>query len=139
MPELRKDPIIGRWVIVSTERARRPDQFVGQAKDEDKQSACPFCEGKESQTPPEIYAVRPHNPAPNGPGWDLRVIPSISPFLRVEGDLERRGNGVYDVMNGVGAHEVIIETNQHIANMADLSQEQIVRVLNCYSDRIMDL
>ncbi|MDD5129576.1 MAG: DUF4931 domain-containing protein [Candidatus Omnitrophica bacterium] len=139
MPELRKDPIIGRWVIIATERARRPDQFVGQFKEQEDESACPFCEGKEANTPPEIYAIRPRNSAHNGPGWDLRVIPSISPFLRVEGDLDRRGNGVYDVMNGVGAHEIVIETNQHVANMADLSEEQIARVLNCYSDRILDL
>lgn len=138
MPELRKDPIIGRWVIIATERAQRPDQFTGN-KEQDDQGACPFCEGKESNTPPEIYAIRPRNPTRNGPGWDLRVVPSIAPFLRVEGDLDRRGNGIYDVMNGLGAHEVVIETNQHIANMADLSEEQITNVLNCYSDRITDL
>lgn len=138
MPELRKDPIIGRWVIIATERAQRPDQFTGN-KEQDDQGACPFCEGKESSTPPEIYAIRPRNSTRNGPGWDLRVVPSIAPFLRVEGDLDRRGNGVYDVMNGLGAHEVVIESNQHIANMADLSEEQITNVLNCYSDRITDL
>ncbi|MFA4992997.1 MAG: galactose-1-phosphate uridylyltransferase [Candidatus Omnitrophota bacterium] len=138
MPELRKDPIIGRWVIIATERARRPDQFEGH-KEQDDHSACPFCEGREANTPPEIYAIRPHNSTRNGPGWDLRVVPSIAPFLRVEGDLDRRGNGLYDVMNGLGAHEVVIETNQHIANMADLSEEQITKVLNCYSDRIIDL
>lgn len=139
MPELRKDPIIGRWVIIATERARRPDQFSSHIHDPEEEKACPFCEGKEGKTPPEIYAIRPRNSTRNGPGWDLRVVPSISPFLRVEGDLDRRGNGVYDVMNGVGAHEIVIETNQHIANIADLSEEQIARVLNCYSDRIVDL
>ena len=139
MPELRKDPIIGRWVIIATERARRPDQFSGHVHDPEEEKACPFCEGKEAKTPPEVYAIRPRNSNPNCPGWDLRVVPSISPFLRVEGDLDRRGNGLYDVMNGVGAHEVVIETNQHIANMADLSEEQITRVLNCYSDRLVDL
>ena len=139
MPELRKDPIIGRWVIIATERARRPDQFVGHAREVEDQKACPFCEGKEANTPPEIYAIRPQNSTRNGPGWDLRVVPSISPFLRVEGDLDRRGNGVYDVMNALGAHEIVIETNQHIANMADLSEEQITKVINCYSDRILDL
>jgi len=139
MPELRKDPIIGRWVIIATERARRPDQFSSHVHDPEEEKACPFCEGKEAKTPPEIYALRPRNSTRNGPGWDLRVVPSIAPFLRVEGDLDRRGNGLYDVMNGVGAHEVVIETNQHIANMADLSEEQIAKVLNCYSDRLIDL
>ena len=139
MPELRKDPIIGRWVIIATERARRPDQFSGHIHNPQAEKACPFCEGQETKTPPEIYALRPRNAARNGPGWDLRVVPSIAPFLRVEGDLDRRGDGVYDVMNGVGAHEIVIETNQHIANLADLSEEQITRVLNCYADRITDL
>ena len=139
MPELRKDPIIGRWVIVATERARRPDQFMGKPKEEQDDVACPFCEGREASTPSEIYALRPRNSTRNGPGWDLRVVPSISTLLKVEGNLERRGNGIYDVMNGLGAHEIVVETNQHIANMADLSEEQIAKVLNCYSDRIVDL
>lgn len=139
MPELRKDPIIGRWVIIATERARRPDQFGGQVFESPVEKSCPFCEGSESQTPPEIYALRPKHAPVNTPGWDLRVVPSIAPFLRIEGDLERRGKGVYDIMNGIGAHEIIIETGQHIGNMADLSEEQIVKVLNCYVDRMNDL
>jgi len=140
MPELRKDPIIGRWVIIATERARRPDQFAGHQEENPKvNEPCAFCQGHENQTPPEIYAVRPNRTAPNTPGWDLRVVPSISPFLRIEGDLERRGKGMYDIMNGIGAHEVVIETNQHIANMADLSEEQITKVIDCYINRMNDL
>jgi len=139
MPELRKDPIIGRWVIIATDRAKRPDQFSGQPQESPSEKPCPFCQGNESNTPPEIYAVRPKNTPKNSPGWELRVVPSIAPFLRIEGDLERRGTGLYDLMNGIGAHEIIIETNQHIANMADLSDEQISKVITCYIDRIVDL
>jgi UDPglucose--hexose-1-phosphate uridylyltransferase len=139
MPELRKDPVIGRWVIISTERAKRPDQFAGPAIEVPWDKPCPFCEGNEAQTPPEIYSLRPRYSAPNTPGWELRVVPSIAPFLRIEGDLERRGRGIFDIMNGIGAHEVLIETNQHIANMADLSEEQISKVITCYIDRIVDL
>ncbi|MFH1269923.1 MAG: galactose-1-phosphate uridylyltransferase [Candidatus Omnitrophota bacterium] len=139
MPELRKDPIIGRWVIIATERAKRPDQFSSQAQDVQSDKPCPFCEGKESQTPPEIYAVRQRPSSPNSPGWDLRVVPSIAPFLKIEGELDRGGEGVYDMMNGVGAHEIVIETNQHIGNMADLDEEQVSRVITCYIDRITDL
>jgi UDPglucose--hexose-1-phosphate uridylyltransferase len=139
MPELRKDPIIGRWVIIATERAKRPDQFTAQAQAGPAEKPCPFCEGSEDQTPKEIYSVRQNNSAPNKPGWQLRVVPSHAPFLRIEGDLERRGRGLYDLMNGIGAHEIVIETNQHIANMADLSEEQISRVMTCYIDRIKDL
>jgi UDPglucose--hexose-1-phosphate uridylyltransferase len=139
MPELRKDPIIGRWVIIATERAKRPDQFYSPPAEEPAEKPCPFCEGSESHTPPEIYALRPRRTPPNGPGWELRVVPSIAPFLRIEGDLDRRGEGVYDVMNGIGAHEIILETNQHTGNMADLSEEQIAKVITCYIDRISDL
>ncbi|MFH0791348.1 MAG: galactose-1-phosphate uridylyltransferase [Candidatus Omnitrophota bacterium] len=140
MPELRKDPIIGRWVIIATERARRPDQFVTQAQEGPAaEGDCPFCEGNESKTPPEIYAVRPNQTPANTRGWELRVVPSIAPFLRIEGELDRRGKGLYDLMNGIGAHEIVIETNQHIANIADLSEGQISRIITCYIDRIIDL
>ena len=139
MPELRKDPIIGRWVIIATERARRPDQFSSQTYENPTEKPCPFCQGQESHTPPEIYAVRPNNTQVNTPGWELRVVSSIAPFLKIEGELERRGKGLYDLMNGVGAHEIIIETNQHTGNMADLSEEQVSRVITCYIDRMMDL
>jgi UDPglucose--hexose-1-phosphate uridylyltransferase len=139
MPELRKDPILGRWVIVATERAKRPDQFTGKPQEGPSEKTCPFCEGNEANTPPEIYAVRPRRSSSNGPGWDLRVVPSHAPFLRIEGELERRGKGLFDLMNGIGAHEIVIETDQHIANMADLSEEQISKVITCYIDRMTDL
>lgn len=139
MPELRKDPVIGRWVIIATERSRRPDHFRDSSRVNGEDPVCPFCEGNESQTPPEIYAIRKDRSQANKPGWELRVIPSIAPFLRVEGEADRQGKGLYDLMSGIGAHEVVVETNQHIANMADLSREQIDRVLASYVNRITDL
>jgi len=139
MPELRKDPIVGRWVIIATERARRPDQFSNTSTETDSEKPCPFCEGMESHTPKEIYAIRPRHSAPNGPGWEVRVVPSLAPFLRIEGELDRHGKGLYDMMNGIGAHEILVETNSHIANMADLSEEQITKVLGSYISRIQDL
>ncbi|MGE5309057.1 MAG: galactose-1-phosphate uridylyltransferase [Deltaproteobacteria bacterium] len=139
MPELRKDPVIGRWVIVATERARRPDQFSAQQQESVPEKPCPFDEGHEEKTPPEIYAVRRNNSERNKPGWELRVVASQTPFLRIEGELSRRGKGLYDILNGIGAHEIIIETNEHVANMADLSEERIAMVMKCYIDRILDL
>jgi len=139
MPELRKDPVIGRWVIIATERANRPDQFATASEAGPAEKTCPFCEGSEPQPPPEFYSIRPKNTPLNSPGWELRVVTSIAPFLRIEGELERRGKGMYDLMNGIGAHEIVIETNQHIANMADLSEDQITNVFNCYIDRMNDL
>jgi len=107
MPELRKDPILGRWVIIATERAKRPTDFSFPKEEKAVSSKeCPFCEGNESLTPPEVYAIREEGSKPNTPGWKIRVIPSKSPFLVTEGDLDRHGNGTYDLMNGIGVRDL---------------------------------
>ncbi len=137
MPELRKDPIIGRWVIIATERAKRPNDFKKETFQPDE-GECPFCEGRESQTPQEIYAIR-NNSQRNTPGWQVRVVPSKVPFLAIEGSIGRKGQGLFDTMNGIGAHEVVIETTQHIANIADLPETQIANVFDTYIKRIADL
>ncbi|MEK7750737.1 MAG: galactose-1-phosphate uridylyltransferase, partial [Acidobacteriota bacterium] len=112
MPELRKDPITGRWVIIATDRPRRPGDFVREQVAPRGVRACPFCPGSEDKTPPEVLAYR-NGGAANEPGWTLRVIPNKFPALRVEGSMERQGEGLYDKMTGIGAHEVIIETADH--------------------------
>lgn len=138
MPELRKDPLIGRWVIVATERAKRPMDFVAPKDEGAPPEECPFCAGKEAQTQSEIFAIRPSG-APNSPGWSVRVVPSIKPVLRIEGQLNRRAKGMYDLMDGVGAHEIIIETPQHVANAADLPVEQVRASLQAAVARMADL
>ena len=140
MPELRKDPIVGRWVIIATERARRPDQFLplSATPPKDDAAACPFCQGREAQTPSEITALR-HTGEANQPGWDVRVIPSKSPLFRIEGVVERKGQGIYDLMRGIGAHEIIVETPNHVANLADLDEGQIAKALEMYATRLHDL
>lgn len=134
MPELRKDPVIGRWVIIATERAKRPEDFEIEKQDSSK-GPCPFCEGNEARTPKEIFAVRKSQTKPNTPGWDVRIVPSIAPLLQGKGDLGRRGKGMYDLMNAIGAHEVIVETPKHIGNIADLPEEQIAKAIDCYVER----
>jgi len=138
MPELRKDPVVGRWVIISTERGRRPSDFTIEPV-RAKATNCVFCPGNESKTPPEILANRSPDSAPNEPGWSLRVVPNKFPALRIEGELEPSGEGLYDRMNGVGAHEVVIETPQHDASLATLSTEQVADVLCAYRERMVDL
>ncbi len=137
MPELRRDPIIGRWVIIATERAKRPKDFAP-VHEELPEGECPFCEGAESQTPSEIFAIRSKDTPSNAAGWDVRVVPSISPVLTIAQG-SRRGKGMYDMMDGIGAHEIIIETPRHIANIADLEAEQIAKVMEAYADRMLDL
>ncbi len=138
MPELRKDPVVGRWVIMATERAKRPSDF---AKDREprKGGPCVFCAGHEADTPPEVLAYREHGSLPNQPGWRVRGVPNKFPALRIEGPLGKRGAGLYDLMNGIGAHEVVIETPEHDRVMADREPAEIEEVLWAYRDRVLDL
>ena len=143
MPELRKDPIVGRWVIISTDRAKRPTDFARETN-EIKGGFCPFCYGNESKTPPEILAYRPNN---NGnspalrdtPGWTVRVVPNKFPALGIEGSLNRQADGMFDRMSGIGAHEVIIETPDHNLSLEQLPEKRIEDVLWAFRDRIVDL
>lgn len=138
MPELRKDPVVGRWVIVATERAKRP---VPPAHEpfEEPGGLCPFCSGQESNTPSEILAYRDGASQPNSPGWRVRVVPNRFPALQVEGGLQKRADGMYDKMNGIGAHEVIIECPYHEPRMSQFSEENIREVIWVYRDRLVDL
>ncbi len=143
MPELRKDPIVGRWVIISTDRAKRPTDFI-RDRVKLKGGFCPFCYGNESKTPSEILAFRP-NPsggpprAKDAPGWTVRVVPNKFPALGIEGTLGRQAEGMFDKMNGIGAHEVIVETPDHNLSLGDLPEKQIEDVLRAFRDRILDL
>jgi UDPglucose--hexose-1-phosphate uridylyltransferase len=139
MPELRKDPIIGRWVIISTERARRPSDYPREPVIIEGGKFCPFCYGNEDKTPPEILAYRSNGTPANSPGWSLRVVPNKFPALGIEGELERRGEGLFDMISGIGAHEVIIESPDHEASLGQLSEKRIEDVLWAYRDRIVDL
>ncbi|OGF50347.1 MAG: galactose-1-phosphate uridylyltransferase [Candidatus Firestonebacteria bacterium GWA2_43_8] len=139
MPELRKDPVSNRWVIISTDRSKRPTDFVDTFKHEKKGGFCPFCYGNEDKTPGEIIAIRPSHTGRNTSGWQVRVVPNKFPVLRVEGDLNRRGDGMYDMMEGIGAHEVIIETPEHDKSMADFSYDQVQKVIWTYKMRSQDL
>ncbi len=138
MPELRKDPIIGRWVIISTDRGKRPSSFGNIAKQEEPRM-CPFCPGNEQSTPPEVLAYRENGSQPNKPGWFLRVISNKFPALRIEGALNREPKGLYDRMNGIGAHEVVIETPNHAKDLADLSVEEVKNVIWAFRERSLDL
>ncbi len=138
MPEFRRDPVIGRWVIISTDRGKRPSSFGNIPKQEEPRM-CPFCPGNESSTPPEVLAFRENGTQPNKAGWFLRVISNKYPALRIEGGLNREPKGLYDKMNGIGAHEVIIETQNHYKDLADLSIEEIKNVLWAFRERSLDL
>jgi UDPglucose--hexose-1-phosphate uridylyltransferase len=138
LPDLRKDPITGRWVIISTDRARRPQDFLRERPQQKDGRTCPFCAGREDQTPAEVLSYRSSG-GPNQPGWSLRVVPNKYPALRVEGALERQGDGIYDRMSGIGAHEVIIETPEHTARLEDLNAPAVASLFFAFRDRALDL
>jgi UDPglucose--hexose-1-phosphate uridylyltransferase len=139
MPELRKDPVTGRWVIISTERNKRPSDFTVTHVRPVGREFCPFCPGHEDMTPREVLAYRSNGQGPNEPGWDIRVVPNMFPALKVEGSFDREADGMFDRMNGIGAHEVIIESADHSKTLATMSEGEIERVLSAYRDRIRDL
>ncbi|MCL6560363.1 MAG: galactose-1-phosphate uridylyltransferase, partial [Firmicutes bacterium] len=112
MPEMRKDPIVDRWVVISTGRGKRPFDYK-EIVEEKKTRECPLCKGNEKQTPPEIIAYREPGTEKDTPGWWVRVVPNKFPALRIEGEPTLQQHGVYQAMNGVGAHEVIVESANH--------------------------
>jgi len=100
---------------------------------------CPFCPGNEFNTPPEIMAYRQPQTERNRPGWRVRVISNKYPALKIEGSLDRAGKGLYDRMNGIGAHEVIIETPEHNRDLVDMADEELRDILWAYRERMLDL
>ena len=139
MPELRKDLITERWVIIATERAKRPHEFTPPpSASEPSQQACPFCPGNESQTPSELW-VRRESGGPNQRGWIVRVIPNKFPALKIEGDMNREAEGIYDRMNGIGAHEIIIDTPEHNQAIEEQAIADIAVALTAAKERMIDL
>ncbi len=133
MPELRKDPVLGTWVIIATERGVRPSDYT-LPHDPIPARACPFCPGNESATPPAL-----HTAIDESGQWCVRVVPNKYPALRIEGQLEKRGQHLYDMMNGIGAHEVVIDSPQHDRRWSQADQSQICTVLEAFRTRIKDL
>jgi UDPglucose--hexose-1-phosphate uridylyltransferase len=130
--ELRRDPILRRWVIISPEQTsrlvpRRPERAPVDA------GPCPFCPGNEGMNPEEIAIARA------GDRWSVRVTPDSSPLLRIEGDLGRRGAGMFDVMNAIGAHELVTDTPLHEQTWADFPIPHMMQLLETYRARTADL
>jgi UDPglucose--hexose-1-phosphate uridylyltransferase len=138
MSELRFDPIQRRWVIIATDRARRPTDFVPEAEPRESKF-CPFCPGSEDKTPPEIFAFRENGTEANRPGWQLRAFSNKFPALDIKAEAERHGMGRYDMMSGVGAHEVIVETPDHYAHFAEMPLEAVHLVLRAWQSRLNEL
>jgi UDPglucose--hexose-1-phosphate uridylyltransferase len=138
MAEFRKDPITGRWVIIATQRARRPRQ-LGASNHGQQAEPCPFCAGNEAMTPPELWALRDANTQANAPGWNVRVVPNKYPALESDSQWTGFSDNFYQAQNGVGAHEVIVESAEHVVNIGALSEVGITNVLRAYRERMRSL
>lgn len=132
MPQLRKDPLTGRWVIVEDKKPRTEFTVQPNVK---SSKVCPFCPGNEAMTPPEIL----RKGLAGSQGWQVRVVPNKFPALKIEEKPERSAEGLYDRVGGFGAHEVIVENPDHHKEFADLRDDEAELVLRTYRDRCLDL
>jgi UDPglucose--hexose-1-phosphate uridylyltransferase len=135
MSDLRQDPTTKEWVIIATERARRPSNFSQERTRQEfppHDPSCPFCTGNESMTPDEVLRY----PGEDREGWRLRVVPNRFPALTPGGDPTRRTeNNLFRRMDGIGVHEVIIETPVHNQFTAFMDYTQMETVLHAYRSR----
>ncbi|MGQ9607077.1 MAG: galactose-1-phosphate uridylyltransferase [Thermogutta sp.] len=140
MPELRKDPVVDRWVIIADNRGKRPQDFEI-APRRSTGRLCPFCEGNEGETPDEVLCVRDPGSLPNGPGWKIRVVPNKYPAVWEEdrGEPATCDRAIYDSKPGRGIHEVIIESPRHVSSFTQLTTQELVLVLETYRRRFQAL
>ena len=140
-PELRKDPISGRWVIISSARAQRPEAPEPRREDEtpEARARCPFCSGREDQTPPEIFTIRNNGELPNSPGWLTRVVPNKFPAFGIFPEINLRRIGMFQKATGYGAHEVAIESPDHDTYLEHQSLNQVARIVDTWWERHVDL
>jgi UDPglucose--hexose-1-phosphate uridylyltransferase len=142
MNQLRRDPITGIWTIMLHDgkdlASVKPDGHR-RLRRLRAGEVCEFCAGHESETPPEIFAIRPGSSPPNEAGWRVRVVPERFPVLQIHGETNNRGLGIYDMLDGIGAHELVVETPKHGQILTESAEDEITDVLIAYRERVLDL
>ena len=138
MAELRREPVTRMWVVVTNDHPKGPSDYLPfkppyQPQEETK-GGCPFCPGNEGTTPKETFSL-----SREGGGWSVRVIPNKFPFFHIEGEFDRRPEGMYDVMEPIGAHEIVVEAPEHKQSFAFMETPQIEKILLAYRERLIDL
>ncbi|WP_025270086.1 galactose-1-phosphate uridylyltransferase [Hippea sp. KM1] len=139
MSEIRYDLIHDEYALIAPERLHRPNYYAGvvETKINQTMESCPFCEGKEHLTPPEIFAIR--NNKPNMPGWKVRVIPNLYKAVQIETPYGTKEAGLYELHNGFGAHEVVIDTPRHLLRLDKMSKDEYFNWLYTLRLRLADL
>ena len=130
-PELRVDPLSGSYVVVAPGRGFRPGVAAAAADDAGDEAACPFCEGHESETPPETLALAEHEREPDTPGWQVRVVPNLYPLF-VERQATARTTPPFETGPAYGRHEVVVHTPRHVLSIADLTEAELEAVATAW-------
>jgi len=141
--ELRRDPVSGRWVIIAAGRSKRPDEYRTERRSWVRKPGpflfCPFCSGHEAKTPPAIATVPVPGAGPGDSGWRVRVVPNKFPALtRGEAPIPHR-RGLFESMEGIGVHEVLIESPDHEADLPDLPPDHVRGILSACQDRFRSI
>ncbi|MCK5491004.1 MAG: galactose-1-phosphate uridylyltransferase [Candidatus Pacebacteria bacterium] len=135
--QLRKDLVSGTWVLFSTKRNKRPDFAPKEIKVEssgEDVKKCPFCKDNIQKQEKDVLIY-----TKNDGDWSLKVFPNKFPALSSEyKDVNTREHGPFEVVDGVGYHEVLI-TEDHLKDMADLEILQIAEILDAYQERYIAL
>ena len=137
MAELRRDPFLDRWTLIAAERSGRPrDHRHAPATPAKPNDQCPFCPGREEDTPPEIDAIREDESVSS---WRIRVIPNLYPAIGADPLSESLSGGLFDSMSGGGRHEVIVDSPDHLLGLADLPDAHAGEVLRMLQRRVREL
>ncbi len=157
-PEIRIDQLTGARVLLTPGRAERPDQFGIDPWRPDAAGDCPFCEGSEGDTPPEIEADRPEGSAPDGPGWRTRTVPNLFPALVPEdgpgaeagptaafassadpllASSRRAEPDMFASRPAVGHHEVIVNSPRHVSSLAELDEGETTAAVAAWRSRML--
>lgn len=135
MPELRLNLVTREWVIIATERAKRPTDFKNHRErllHPEYLPNCPFCAGNERKTPAERFRL------PDGENWKIRVVANKYPALLSDGEKKRVDGGIRRTVAGVGIHEVIVETPVHNTTTALLDQSRVEDLIKVYKSRFIE-
>lgn len=138
MSDIRYNLLDDRYVIIAPERLHRPE-YMAWSKEEEEKKICPFCEGNEDMTPPEVYAIREESSFSDEKGWKTRVVPNLYKAVQIEAANTSRSEGIYEAFEGFGAHEVIIDTPKHLKTMREWDRETFVNWLITLQKRVTDL
>jgi len=141
MSEIRKDPLSPTWVIIATERGKRPCDFAETRNEKEKVAsgqhrACPFCGGEEVEAPIKAFSIWPGEIDKETKDWRTRVLPNRFPALNPDIELIQREAGhIYHMLSGVGGHEVIVDSRRHADELATMPKDQIEAVIRTYRQR----